>query len=233
MFQKFVQVPSKAEIKKFRSKISHWFTKNDRDYPWRKTNDPFKVLIAEMMLRRTKADQVKRVYEEFFKKYNNMDVISKAKKEEMEKILAPLGLNWRTPAFSSVVREIKEKYNGKVPETRDELLTLPGVGDYVAGAVLSISQGKREWIVDSNIVRVFKRYFGIEISKEGRRDKHVIAIAKRYVDGRDPRTANLAILDFAALVCTPRNPKHSDCTLRSSCHYFNSMNSTSDIKILQ
>lgn len=226
MAQNSINIRSLEEIAKFRRGILRWFSTHARDYPWRKTDDPFKVLIAEMMLRRTKADQVKRVYEDFFNKYDNIDAISASTKEEVEKILAPLGLNWRTPAFTSIVREIKEKYDGKVPETRNDLLTLPGVGDYVAGAVLSISQGKREWIVDSNIVRLFKRYFGIETSKEGRRDKHIIALAKRYVDTKDPRTANLAILDFTALICTPKNPKHSDCLLKNGCHYFKNIKST-------
>jgi A/G-specific adenine glycosylase len=97
---------------------------------------------------------------------------------------------------------------------------LPGVGNYVAGIVLSIAFNKKEWIVDSNVVRVFKRYYGISTSKEGRRDKHVIDIAKNYANCKYPKNANLDLLDFAALISTPRKPVHKQCPLSRSCHYF-------------
>ncbi|TET40776.1 MAG: DNA glycosylase [Dehalococcoidia bacterium] len=213
------KLPSAENIRLFRSKIIRWFNKNKRDYPWRETRDPFKVLIAEMMLRRTKAEQVKVVYDRLFTEYPDVEAMAKAGSEKLEQILYPLGLKWRTPAFGSVVREVKEKYQCRVPDTRKELTALSGVGEYVAGAVLSIAYGKKEWIVDSNIVRLFKRYFGIKTSKEGRREKHVVDMAKIYASGSNPRKANLAILDFAALICTPRKPRCEECPLRSNCNY--------------
>jgi len=213
------EFPSAQDIRLFRSKVVRWFDKNKRNYPWRETHDPFKILIAEMMLRRTKADQVKAVYDQFFAEYPDVETMAKASDKELEQILYPLGLRWRTPAFGLVAREVKEKYQCRIPEAREELTTLPGVGEYVAGAVLSIAYGKKEWIVDSNIVRLFRRYFGIKTSKEGRRDKHVVEIAKVYVSGKDPRKANLALLDFAALICLPRDPRCSQCPMSATCHY--------------
>jgi len=210
------EILSANSIHLFRNKI---FNRNKRTYPWRETRDPFKVLIAEMMLRRTKADQVKQVYERLFTEYPDVEAMANAEDKKLEQIVYPLGLKWRTPAFGLVAREIREKYHCKIPELREELTALPGVGEYVAGAVLSIAYDKKEWIVDSNIVRLFRRYFGIKTSKEGRRDKHVIRIAKIYASGRSPRKANLAILDFTALVCTPRKPKFEKCTLTTRCHY--------------
>jgi len=213
-------IPEPEYIRIFRRKILRWFERNKRNYPWRNTRDPFRVLIAEMMLRRTKADQVKEVYRQLFTEYPDVRALAKAKDKKLEKILYHLGLKWRMPAFSLLARELKEKYQCRVPETREELKTLPGVGEYVAGAVLSIAYNKKEWIVDSNIVRLFKRYFGINTSKEGRRDKHVIEMAKVYSSGRNSREANLAILDFTALICTPRNQKCSLCPLAGFCHYY-------------
>lgn len=213
------KLPSVEDIRLFRGKVIRWFNKNKRNYPWRETRDPFKVLIAEMMLRRTKADQVKAVYDRLFAEYPDVETMAKAGNKELEQILYPLGLKWRTPAFGLVAREVKEKYQCKIPEAREELTTLPGVGEYVAGAVLSIAYGKEEWIVDSNIVRLFRRYFGIKTSKEGRRDKHVVEIAKAYVSGKDPRKANLALLDFAALVCLPGDPGCIQCPVSAACHY--------------
>ncbi|MBL7083869.1 MAG: hypothetical protein ISS41_09620 [Candidatus Aminicenantes bacterium] len=111
-----------------------------------------------MMLRRTKADQVKPIYERIFAEYPDVESLAKAENKRIEDILYPLGLRWRTPAFSIVARQIKERYHGKVPENIEELTALSGVGTYVAGAVLSLAYGKKEWIVDSNIVRLFRRY---------------------------------------------------------------------------
>jgi len=212
-------IPDKKVIRSFRDKIIRWFDKNARKYPWRETNDPFRVLIAEMMLRRTKADQVKEVHDRLFSEYPDVQALADADGYKIEEILYPLGLKWRVPAFSLIAKDIKEKYESKVPDKREKLKELPGVGDYVAGAVLSIAYGKKEWIVDSNIVRLVRRYFGIATSKEGRRDKHVIEIAKIYSDYGNPRQANLAILDFSALVCRPKNPLCNNCTLIKNCSY--------------
>lgn len=214
-----MKVPDRKDINIFRRKIIKWYKKNGRAYPWRETDDPFRILIAEMMLRRTKADQVVPVYERFLKEYPDVDSLALAKQEALEEILYPLGLKWRIPAFRMVAREVREKYQSRIPETREELTSLPGVGEYVAGAVLSIAYGKREWLVDSNIVRIFKRYFGIKASKEGRRDKHVIEIAKIYASGKDPGRATMGILDIAALVCKPANPDCERCPLIDRCHY--------------
>jgi len=198
-----------------------WFNRHGRKYPWRETDDPFKVLIAEIMLRRTKADQVRIVYENLFKVYPDAKSLASAKSRDVERILYPLGLKWRTPAFVLVAKEINKKYRGEVPVSRQELISLPGVGDYVAGAVLSVVFRQKEWIVDSNIVRLFRRYFGIETSKEGRRDKHVIELAKIYASGQNPRKANLAILDISSLICKPFTPLCEKCTLNKGCHYSN------------
>lgn len=221
-------MPSEQEIQSFRFYILKWFAKNKRNYPWREAEDPFRLIIAEIMLQRTNADQVKNVYTELFEKYPDSYSISKAAKKDIEKILYPLGLRWRIPLIISLAQEIQEKYNGKVPQTKEELMKLSGVGDYISGAVLSIAFNKKEWIVDSNIVRLFKRYFGIETSKEGRRDKHVIEIAKVYSSFNKSREGNLAILDFSALVCTPKNPNHKCCGLNKKCYEIKSMRTKSN-----
>jgi len=213
------QIPLPEDIRRFRTVLLRWFRRNGRSYPWRETRDPFRILIAEIMLRRTKADQVSYVYEKLFTEYPGARALAKADDKKLEQILYPLGLKWRSPVFARVAREIEEKYQGQVPAEREKLTALPGVGDYVAGAVLSMAYNKKEWIVDSNIVRLFRRYFGIKTTKEGRRDKHIIEMARIYASGRRPREANLAILDFSALVCAPVKPGCEICPLQKSCHY--------------
>lgn len=217
-------IPEREYVTIFRNKIMKWYDKHKRIYPWRSTRNAFRLLIAEMMLRRTKADQVKTVYNRLFKEYPNVKFFTEANSKKLSKILYPLGLKWRIASFRQVARQLKKNYKCRVPQTREELKTLPGVGDYVAGAVLSIAYNKKEWIVDSNIVRIFRRYFGIKTTKEGRRNKHVIEIAKRFVSGKNRKKANLALLDFTALICKPTNPRCTACPLINACCYFSRVN---------
>jgi len=213
-------IPGELEIDYFRKILIGWFKKNSRKYPWRETDDPFRFLVAEIMLRRTKADQVKGVYIDLFNKYPDLSSILKSNEKDINKILYPLGLNWRFSLIKSLAREIIERYNGSVPVTREELKRLPGIGDYSAGALLSIIYGKKEWMVDNNIVRLFKRYFGLKTSTEGRRDYHIIELSKKYISSGNPRNNNLALLDFAALICKPFKPECRICKLNKTCMYF-------------
>lgn len=218
--------PEAKEIFYLRKKILDWFDKNERKFPWRETKDPFKILMAEMMLRRTRAEQVKPVYNNFIKKYKKIEDLANADQKEIDTILYPLGLKWRSPAFILVAKEVRAKYGGEVPQDREMLKKLTGVGDYVAGAVLSIAYDKKEWIVDNNVVRIFKRYFGIETSGEGRRNKIIINLAKKYIQSRNPKKTNLAILDFSAMVCSSKAPLCKRCVLKHKCFHFINLTKT-------
>jgi len=218
---------SPRPISSLRQTLLRWFRKHARKYPWRETSDPYQVLIAELMLRRTQADQVKPVFEEFIEEFPDARSLDEADERRVAELVYPLGLNWRTPAFKKVVREVGEKYGYQIPETREELTGLTGVGDYVAGAILSVAYGKKEWIVDTNVARVFQRYYGLKTIKEARRDKQVVGLARAYAAGRDPRRANLAILDFAALVCTAQKPRCPECPLRRECIFYSLQRSRS------
>src|SRR6266498_5870801 len=162
-----------------------------------------------------RADQVEKVYREFFTKFKKPSDAAIASSRTFRSTLLPLSLHWRIVNFRALARAIAATPGARVPRTRDELRSLPGVGDYVAGAVSSVAFNQREWIVDANVVRVFRRFFGIATSKEGRRDRHVIEMAKTYSDCRVPREANLAILDFAALICLPQKPLCRNCPIRN------------------
>ena len=212
-------VPTRERIILFHKKMTDWFNKNGRHYPWRKTDDPYKILIAEMMLQRTKADQVTEVYNEFFKKYKSPEEFIRSDKASVLKLLQPLGLNWRIENFIKVSKALVESHNSKVPENREKLKHLPGVGDYIAGIVLSLAFNKNEWVVDSNVVRIFKRYFGMQTSKEGRRDSHIITTAKLFSSENNAKEANLGLIDFGAIICLPKKPKCHECILKYGCEY--------------
>jgi A/G-specific adenine glycosylase len=176
------------------------------------------------MLRRTKADQVKPVYETFILRFPDLVTLDKASQKEIEQIVYPLGLNWRTPVFKQVAHVLGQLHNYSIPNDRTSLISLPGIGDYVAGAVLSVAFRLPEWIVDTNVARVFKRYYGITTIHEARRDKQIVSLAQQYANHQSAREANLGILDFAALICTALKPRCRECLLQSGCHYYDSEN---------
>ncbi|MBL7086713.1 MAG: DNA glycosylase [Candidatus Cloacimonetes bacterium] len=213
--------PYIRKIEYLRKHLKKWSHSNElRHYPWRNTDNPYEILIAELMLRRTRVDQVVPVYKNFIETYPDPLTLSKAKVSSIENILYSIGLKWRTSSFLEIAKIIANTYNGIVPNTRHELISLPGIGDYVAGAILSFAFNMNEWIVDSNIVRLYKRFFGYETTKEGRRDKHIIETSKLYISIGNAKILNIALLDFSSLICTFRTPKCQECILKESCRYF-------------
>ncbi len=127
-----------------------WGIEHLRSFPWRMTNNPFHMLLAELMLRRTQARQVVPVYTRFATQYPDAQALLKAPSEEVASLLFPLGLAWRVPAFQQVARVLVDRYNGMVPQDYDALLTLPGVGDYVASAICCFAFGQALPIIDTN-----------------------------------------------------------------------------------
>lgn len=201
----------------FQNSIIAWGQHNCRSFPWRETNDPYAILMAELMLQRTRADQVAGVYEVFMKKFPTIHCLSAARSASVDLITRPLGLNWRNQTIISAARFIVSNFDGRVPDSRDELLRIPGVGEYIAGMVLLTAYGKREWAVDSNIARVINRFLGLGYTGELRRKKAIIEAARLFFDTANTRPAAYAILDFSALICRARKPICCDCPVKTQC----------------
>lgn len=208
------------EIPWVRSRLLRWCRSHSRNYPWRNTRDPYCVLIAEIMLQRTRADQVAPIYTEFITRYPDVPSLANADEKSLKKLLWPLGLHSRAGVLYKMAKDIRDRFDGKVPFQRDQLRWITGVGDYVAGAVLSVGFGRPEGIVDANVVRVFSRFTGMQFSGEPRRSPEMVALAQIYADSRVARKANLALLDHAALVCRSRNPLCKTCPLRNHCDFY-------------
>jgi len=202
-----------------RQQLEKWFSVHHRNYVWRETSDPYKILVAEILLRRTWARQVEAVYEKFIGLYPDIPALARASPAQLRGLLWSLGLHNKADELLSIARELLDKHDGEVPRSRTELNNLPGVGDYVAGAVLSMAFNKPEWIVDTNVVRVFRRFFGLDLPPEARRSKPIIQLASIYAQTEQSGRANLALLDHAALVCQPRTPKCGECSLAERCNF--------------
>jgi A/G-specific adenine glycosylase len=192
-----------------------------RSFFWRKYQTPYKILIAEFMLQRTKADQVEPVYKKFLQQYPDINSLSKAKLKSVEKYTSTLGLHWRASNFINAATFIVKNLNGMFPETRKELIEIPGVGDYVGGAISAVCFNKADYVIDSNIARLINRYNNLQLTGEIRRKKIIIERAKKLFKVKDQKTFLFAILDFTALVCKPIKPLCAECPIKKGCKYSN------------
>ncbi|HIH73523.1 MAG: A/G-specific adenine glycosylase [Thermococcaceae archaeon] len=216
-----METPSKNTelIDFFVNSLLSWYYQNGRSFPWRETKDPYQILVAELMLQRTKASQVVPVYLEFIKEFPDVFSLSRASPERIRDYFSRLGLEWRAEKVLTLAKILVEKYGGRIPCDKEKLLSLPGVGEYISAAVLSFACNVPVAVVDSNVVRILSRYFGITPRGEGRRDKKILELASKILPEQFHREYNFAIIDLAALVCTPRKPKCEMCPLREKCSW--------------
>lgn len=206
-----------VSLTNLRAALLSWWRENGRSFPWRSTTSAFQILMAEMMLRRTQACQVVPVYVRFISQYPDARSLANAAASEVSDALYSLGLSWRVPAFQQLARVLVDQYDSYVPTDYNTLITLPGVGDYVAAAVCSFAFEQPRIIADTNTVRVAGRIYGISTHAESRRRKPIRELLEALLDRLDPRQFNYALLDLAALICTPSDPECSICPLNLLC----------------
>lgn len=204
----------------FRKDLIAWGRKNFRSFPWRFTRQPYRVLLAEIMLHRTQANQVRPVYEWFVEKYPDTRSLAQASREQLSEELSSLGLRWRAELVHAMALQLLEQYGGYVPYERSDLLSLPGVSDYIASAVRCFAWEMPDPVVDTNTVRVTGRLYGLEIKDSSRRNRVFRDLISGLLDPDRPREYNFALLDLAALICTKAQPpKCIACPVRRYCEY--------------
>ena len=199
------------------SLLLKWFKKHCRNYPWRKNTEPYRILIAEIMLQRTKADQVLPVYISFLEKFPDPVTLEKAPPREIDKVFEQLGLRWRAEKVKELASVLASQYGGYIPDDREKLLSLPGVGEYAADAILCFSYGRDITIIDANVCRVMGRIFGLKARGEARRDPKFRQAAQQLIPRGKAREFNWAIIDLAAMICTPKKPKCDECPIKHVC----------------
>jgi len=206
-----------------KQELLKWFEVNGRKFFWRVNNDPYTVLIVEILLKKTTAGAVDRFLPIFLEQYPDIHTLHEGSLSDLQKMLSPLGLSeQRAMQLTSLVKVLVNSYEGKIPCNREELLKLPGIGDYTAGAILSFAYNKPEPIVDTNVARVITRVFGLKPSRyEARRSPEVWEKAKELVSAQPEQAAriNWSLLDLGALVCSPKQPKHNNCPLKEFCTF--------------
>ena len=204
----------------FRTALVTWGQEHFRPFPWRLTMDPYHVLMAEVMLHRTQAPQVIPVYERFVGRYLDVPSLARATKENLHDILHSLGLRWRIDLAYEMAAELMGRFEGRIPKSREDLLSLPGVSEYIAGAVRCFAWNLPEPLLDTNTVRVVGRLFGLEIKDSSRRSRRFRELIAAPVDRDNPRAYNYALLDLASQVCMKKQlPTCLECPVQKYCVY--------------
>jgi len=204
-----------AQIQKH---LLDWYDQYKRDLPWRRTKDPYAIFVSEMMLQQTQVKTVIPYYGRFLDELPDWQSLSKAKEEKILKLWEGLGYYRRARNLQAAAQMILAEFNGKLPQTREEIIKLPGVGQYSAGAVLSIAFQKPEPLVDGNVIRVFSRLFVLRGNlKTGENHEKVWDVARSLISTKRPGDFNQALMELGATVCFTDNPQCLLCPLFQFC----------------
>jgi A/G-specific adenine glycosylase len=197
----------------FRDALLGWFSVNGRYFPWRETRDPYHILVVEKLLQQTSVrNSMVSIYTHLINDYPTPRELSGANIQDIREIILPLGLHYRANDLVLLGKDLVEKFDSKVPTTLNELLSIYGVGDYSARAVLSFAYGQDVPVVDTNVARILFRVFRIDrkFPVNPARSKYLINLASNLLPSGLSREFNWAIIDLGAIVCKSTKP---NCTL--------------------
>jgi A/G-specific adenine glycosylase len=198
------------------SSLARWAAENMRDFPWRSGRSPYKVLVAEVVLRRTTATAAARVYDKLIERYPDVRALSQANTNDLEGLLLAVGYyKKRALILKEAAALVVAEHGGEIPDGREELLRIPHVGPYTAGAIQCLGFGIPSAMVDSNVLRIISRLFCNFLPNKAYQT--VLEVAEALIPREGCDVFNLAMLDLGALVCRYDRPRHGLCPLVSVC----------------
>ena len=206
------------ELRGIRRRLLGWWQVNGRHLPWRETDEPYRVLLAEILLQQTRFSKVIPAYNRLLELAPDPAALAIASIGDLEALVQPLGLVSRARRLKRLGVEITGRYNGRVPTTEHQLVRLPGVGEYAARAVRCFSLNRPEPLVDRMTARFYWRLLGIAPTDRPARDKRLWA-AVAALQGRRPRNFHLAVIDFTSMICRARQPQCKICPLAKDCTF--------------
>ena len=203
---------------RFRRRLLAWYRRNARDLPWRRTRDPYHILVSEVMLQQTQVDRVLPKYRQWLERYPTLQALASAPEQDVTELWRPLGYNIRPRRLHAIARESVARYGGELPGNEETLRSFKGIGAYTAGAVLSFAFGQRAAILDTNVARVLFRVFvGRGNPKAHATRRHLWVLSRTLLPARHVFDFNQALMDFGATLCTARKPKCEACPMRPGC----------------
>ena len=217
----------KARSKRFRGLLLRWYRRHARDLPWRRTRDPYRIVVSELMLQQTQVSRVELFYAEFLERFPTIEHLARARPKAVREAWEGLGYYARARNLHALAKQVSGA-GGQVPDDPAELIKLPGVGRYTAGAVASFAYEKPVATVDTNVARVVRRVFvgerGVRSAERGMRSSkagssRIWEIAETIVprNGKTAWKLNQALMELGAIVCVARTPKCARCPVRTVC----------------
>jgi A/G-specific adenine glycosylase len=198
-----------------------WYRRHGRDLPWRRTSDPYHILVSEVMLQQTQVDRVLPKYHEWLGKYPSLEALAAAPADEAAEAWRPLGYNIRPRRLHAIARESIARYGGQLPSDEQTLLSFKGIGAYTAGAIRSFAFRERAAILDTNVARVLFRMFVRRGDPKANKTRTQLwAISKTLVPHKHVFDFNQALMDLGATVCVARQPKCDACPMTTLCRSF-------------
>ena len=214
-------LPTPAERRRFRQRLLTWYRAFGRDLPWRRTDDPYHILVSEMMLQQTQVDRVLPKYHEWLTKYPSLEQLAAAPEEDVSATWRPLGYNIRPKRLHAIARESVARFGATLPSDEATLRSFKGIGAYTAGAIRSFAFGQRAAILDTNVARVlFRMFIGKGDPRAHAMKRHLWAVSESLVPRRHVFDFNQALMDFGAMVCVPRKPKCLICPMKKDCRSY-------------
>lgn len=195
-----------------------WYKRNQRSLPWRETNDPYRIWISEIMLQQTQVDTVIPYYHRFLKAFPTVSSLARAPLQKVLKVWENLGYYSRARNIHAAARMIVDKFDGRIPDNLEEIKTLPGIGEYSAGAILSIAYGQVLPAVDGNVRRILCRLFAIRKPMDDAREKKQLQqLASSLIPTNHPGDFNQALMDLGATICKTKHPDCARCPFARLC----------------
>lgn len=202
----------------FSKQIVGWYQVHKRDLPWRQTRDPYVIWLSEIILQQTRVDQGLPYFERFLYHYPNIQLFAQADEGEILRHWQGLGYYSRARNMHQAAKLVMSEMRGIFPTSYDQLIRLPGVGDYTASAISSFAAAEPHAVVDGNVFRVLARYFGIDTPINSTKGKKLFrTIAQDILDITDPGTHNQAMMEFGSMLCKPKSPDCGACPVSLGC----------------
>ena len=204
---------------RFRRDLLAWFRRHGRDLPWRRTRDPYQILVSEVMLQQTQVARVTEYWPRFLERFPTVQHLAAATPKRVRDVWEGLGYYRRAENLRRAAREVVTHHRGEIPREMDLLRSLPGIGTYTAGAVASFAYELAEPAIDTNVARVLRRAFHPGLKQGAASDRQLWETAKTLVPraGNAAWTTNQALMELGALICTARVMRCEICPVRKNC----------------
>ncbi len=212
---------TKQQIHRFRKALITWYRANQRDLPWRRTRDPYAVWVSEVMLQQTQVTTVVPYYHRFLAQFPTVQELARADLQDVLKAWEGMGYYGRARHLHRAAEKVVREFTGEIPANWEDFRSLPGVGDYIGAAVLSMAHGQPYAVIDGNVKRVLSRMLLLEEAvNQSASIKRFRQAAEELLDRKEPGTCNQALMELGATVCRPQRPLCTACPVRDLCRAY-------------